>query len=339
MNKKIKIIIIIVLILLLSIGSTIAFLHETKPEKDNNLLLVRCQDDSCETKDTTTTKKVSTTTTSTTSTSTTSQVVITTTTTTVMVQSQQPANVNPVGDSSGATQGGTTVTESNTGTQTNEQHIVYQPTSDDDVVMHGDDTINVRDEYQQWGQNTIIRLLRPGEFLVPGKGGTYDWNVDNIVEEDVVYMATFSEDNKFNANILYKLKRNGEYIAGSEDEWIHFEEMNFKGRTLAPGETDTYNLEWKWIDAPNDTEVGHSENATYSFGMYIMAYEEIDYVPEYLGQGDGSASEDDEGIQGFINLLNPKTGDEIYIYMILVVLSTVGLVVIRHYRGNKDESI
>lgn len=228
--------------------------------------------------------------------------------------------------------------------------------TNDTVGASSNSVIGGRDNQMAWRRNTVFRLMDSNDVLVPGKHGNYDFYIDNKSDDSVVYMITFVEENEAHANILYKLKRNDEYIYGNEEDWVHYNEMDFNNRVLETAATDSYSLEWRWVDAPNDTEVGMTENATYNFGMNVVAYEERDTPPpdDWDDQFEDDPEEEPQDepqdtpteptvpkeeqpgeVKGEEehHWFNPRTGDAIYCYVALLILSIIALIVVIRYKG------
>jgi hypothetical protein len=72
----------------------------------------------------------------------------------------------------------------------------------------------------------------------------------------------------------YRLTHEGEYLAGSETEWVTFDELNQSQRIIKNKKDDVYFLEWKWFDSENDTEIGESDSSDYSLQIILKATQE-----------------------------------------------------------------
>lgn len=99
--------------------------------------------------------------------------------------------------------------------------------------------------------------------IAPGVQDTYVYTVECYGDYKMLYNMAFSDDNPLKVNMIYKLRRNGEYVAGDENTWVTVEELTQKGMTIAPGTIDVFILDWRWKDADNDTEIGETEGAKY----------------------------------------------------------------------------
>ena len=192
------------------------------------------------------------------------------------------------------------------------------PTEDgtvDDVLEGG--TVSVNDNDNKWTTNTEIRIFDVPQ-IAPGDGSTYEFVVNNNTPGNVNYSISFEEDNIANANMLYKLKRNDEYIAGDENTWVKYNELNFDSRILNKSYMDKYNIEWKWVPAENDTSAGRMLGAKYGLNIKVDAASTTEY-DRYSNA-----------------TLNPLTGDKILNYIEIALLSMIVLVLLTIKRRQKD---
>lgn len=167
----------------------------------------------------------------------------------------------------------------------------------------------VSDSYQVWKQQTSLNIFNV-EQIAPGDKGSYDFLINNNTSKNVKYNITFDEINEYNVNMLYKLKRNNNYVAGSSTEWVHFNELNLGDKVLNSRNNDSYTIEWKWVDSDNDTTVGRTEGAKYTLNISIKAAETDEF--------DVNASA----------TFNPNTGDKILYYIELALLAAIILVLL-----------
>lgn len=143
--------------------------------------------------------------------------------------------------------------------------------SEPSTPIEDEEDFFVNDNIDRWSQQDEINIFDvPG--IAPGYKGTYDFVINNNTKSTAIYDIIFEETNIHGANVLYKLKRNGEYIAGDDDTYVSYSELSFTNRTIFSNEKENYTVEWKWIDADNDTEVGRTPNATYTLKINVNAY-------------------------------------------------------------------
>ena len=82
------------------------------------------------------------------------------------------------------------------------------------------------------------------------------------------YSISFIEDNPYNINMKYKLKKNDTYIV---DHYVSATELNIADIKLNVNTGDTYYLEWKWISSSNDTEIGANPDSKYGLKINVEA--------------------------------------------------------------------
>ncbi len=204
---------------------------------------------------------------------------------------------------------------SGTGTAENTENNTSDDTTVDNNNQEGN--LTVGDNNQVWKQNTELKIFNV-PTIAPGDSGIYDFFINNNTNGNVMYNIVFNEENLYNVNMLYKLKRNGKYIAGSSTEWISYSNLNIGEKVLNSKNNDYYTIEWKWVDSDNDTAVGRTPGATYRLNVAIKAAETDKF--------------DVSGGSGF----NPETGDNILYYIELAILSIIILLLIILKRRQKD---
>lgn len=111
------------------------------------------------------------------------------------------------------------------------------------------------------------------KLIYPGITGEYRFNIENYTLKNISYKLTFSIENPKNVNIKFKLKRNGTYIVGNEEEYVTYDKLSQEELKLKTKMGDTYLLEWKWIEAANDNETtSKTERANYKVDIKGEAY-------------------------------------------------------------------
>ncbi len=128
----------------------------------------------------------------------------------------------------------------------------------------------------KWESTNVLNLFSnpffEGENIIaPLSTNAYEFIIKNSTNFNVSYNLKFVEDNEYNINMKYRLKRNNEYIAGNDEEWITYEELNTSVDNLDTKGSDTYYLEWKWFESENDTEVGSQIEANYILNIELSA--------------------------------------------------------------------
>ena len=107
--------------------------------------------------------------------------------------------------------------------------------------------------------------------IAPGVHGSYNFTVENFSDDTIKYDVIFSEENPYNINMVFKLKVNGDYVAGDSSNWVDFAELNRTGALINAQSRDLFTIEWKWEDAQNDTEVGTSYGSYYRMRIQVNA--------------------------------------------------------------------
>ena len=105
------------------------------------------------------------------------------------------------------------------------------------------------------------------QIIAPRSYGEYNFSVKNTTKKDISYKITYTEENHYNINLLYRIKRNNLYLTG----WKKVSEINNNEVILNPGKADNYIIEWFWKDSDNDTAVGELDLATYSLAINVTA--------------------------------------------------------------------
>lgn len=150
----------------------------------------------------------------------------------------------------------------------------------DGLIAYDNDTVI--------SKNTILNIFtHPSYYIVdgkvaPGAENAYQFAIRNNNDFGIIYGINFNEENSYNINMRYKLKVNGEYIAGNEKEYVTLEQLKETELKLPAYTYDVYTLEWKWVESDNDTEVGTNINSYYKLNLEISAeqFERYDETTE-----------------------------------------------------------
>ena len=197
--------------------------------------------------------------------------------------------------------------------RTGDPNEISTPDNSGDEVI-GD--FSVTDAIEDWSNQAALKIFDVSK-ISPHDNGSYDFIVNNNTNRFIKYILKLDEINEFNANISYRLKRNGVYVVGNENTYLRCDDLNIPEVSIESGKKDLYTLEWKWVEAPNDAEVGYAASkttATYSLKLSIKYYE----------PGINDTQE------------NPNTGDKIMIYIGVAIVSLLILIVtIIYYLNSK----
>lgn len=144
------------------------------------------------------------------------------------------------------------------------------------------------DGAQDWSRNNTLNIFNQGvrtlpdgtvekysldSGIIPEDSGLYGFTLSNENSSAIEYQITLSEENEARIPIKYRLKMSGEYIAGSEDEWLDIENFNADNLKLTRYSSMQFQLEWKW-DGSNDlldTQIGTKELADYLLTITLKA--------------------------------------------------------------------
>lgn len=158
----------------------------------------------------------------------------------------------------------------NTGNNTNP--------SEGEIVDNKDRIQILQNGAANWSELKELDIFNNSYFhdeaiIAPGVTGSYSFTVENISEEACIYDITYTEQNIYQINMVYKLKKNGQYIIGNENNWVKYDQLNTQDTTLNAYKKDIYTIEWKWKDADNDTEIGETPGANYKMFIKVDATE------------------------------------------------------------------
>lgn len=139
---------------------------------------------------------------------------------------------------------------------------------------------SVRDDSEKWETNTELKIfnkvsesfIRKGK-IAPGAESNYKFIIRNNNDFAVYYSITFLEDNTQGINMLYKVKRNNNYLLNASNQWITINNEKIIERELLKGNKDEYTLNWKWFNSSNDTALGIDGNVSYKLIINVEVEE------------------------------------------------------------------
>lgn len=152
--------------------------------------------------------------------------------------------------------------------------------NNDGEIVDNKDRIRILQNGQtDWNELKELDIFNNNYFhdeaiIAPGVQGSYNYTIENISEKSCIYEIKYVPENKYNVNMMYKLKKNGKYIAGNENTWVTYDKMNVQNEVLTGNSKDIYTIEWKWIDTDYDTEIGETPGADYKMFISVYATEE-----------------------------------------------------------------
>lgn len=144
--------------------------------------------------------------------------------------------------------------------------------NNDEQVIEGDDLI-VYDSDIEWDGVTEAKIFTNSMYeledvIAPESSNTYQFVVKNSSEYTLKYNIDFLEQNPYNVNMKYKLKKNDTYVI---NDYVSASELVAQNFVLPINSYDTFYLEWKWFSSSNDTNIGQIGDATYDLKMEVKA--------------------------------------------------------------------
>jgi len=131
-----------------------------------------------------------------------------------------------------------------------------------------------------WGQTTQLEIFYNDYFndikIAPGVSGEYSFEITNGRGNKIKYNIRLSDMNNYNINMKYRLKKDGEYVVGDNENWKNVSDINYNNQQLNINKSDKYILEWKWEDSDNDTLIGQNIDANYSLQINIYGEDLIE---------------------------------------------------------------
>lgn len=160
-------------------------------------------------------------------------------------------------------------------------------------VNAADGGFGVEDKNGEWTTEThtdIFHTFRyDNNLLYPGAGSTYTFRVHNSGEKYDACSIKIEDKNEFKIPLEFKLKRNGEYIIGTETSW-HMEPTLDTGLYKLRG-TEEYELEWRWqYQDEIESKRAEADARDTKLGVNAYSYDE----PYYLNitvYGEGGTDE------------------------------------------------
>ncbi len=141
----------------------------------------------------------------------------------------------------------------------------------------GEDNNNfeVISEDGTWNATNDLRIFsNPAyefkDIIAPGSSNVYNFMIKNNVDAKIQYNILFTEDNKHHIPMVFKLKKNDEYVLGNEKKWLDIDNFILESNELNVNSNDSYSLEWRWKDSKKDENIGMVE-AIYNLHITIQA--------------------------------------------------------------------
>lgn len=106
--------------------------------------------------------------------------------------------------------------------------------------------------------------------IAPGSHNTYNFQVHNSSNMTLNYNIDFSVESEYDINLKYRIRKNNEYIAGDENNYVSIDDISIPLTLLNSDSTDNYSIDWKWFDDDeNDNIIGENMKEEYKLMIHI----------------------------------------------------------------------
>lgn len=129
--------------------------------------------------------------------------------------------------------------------------------------------IRVTDDTMEIIQDEELNIFSNVKFdnepiIAPNSTGTYKFYIENVVDDNISYDITFTDEMSNKINMKYRLKLDNVYVRGNEKEYVDITELNLEDITVLKDSVNIFVLEWYWVDDDeNDTYVGSLKTDEY----------------------------------------------------------------------------
>lgn len=169
-----------------------------------------------------------------------------------------------------------TANQQATGNQSNNS----DSSTENDIPNQETENVQVVDSNKVWESTNQLRIFenpvyQMNNIIAPLSTNAYQFVIKNGTSIKVDYTLEFLEENIYRINMKYRLKKNGNYIAGNSEQWVSYQELNSFINSMEAKASDTYYLEWKWLESDNDTQIGATIGASYSLNIHIKAEQKV----------------------------------------------------------------
>lgn len=142
-------------------------------------------------------------------------------------------------------------------------------------MSSGTGNFEAYDDTAVWQSTNNLRIFENPIYdndsvIAPLSTNSYKFVIRNSTSYEVNYKIDFTEENKHNINMKYRLKKNNNYVVGSDSVWVTYSELELKSNNIGARENDTFILEWKWFESDNDTLVG-TLDSSYTLNINLSA--------------------------------------------------------------------
>ena len=139
-----------------------------------------------------------------------------------------------------------------------------------------EEVFSVHSENKEWSSSETLKFFENEHYydtvIAPGVSGQYTFAVKNSLDTDTSFQLQLSDTNLINVHLHYKIKIDGNYLI---EEWTKIPDIVLPIFEMAKKSDAIFTLEWKWIDAENDTEIGESADSVKYKIQILISNDEI----------------------------------------------------------------
>lgn len=138
-----------------------------------------------------------------------------------------------------------------------------------------EELIYVDDKSGNYVYQNNLNIFRNPAFnyknkIAPGSHNTYNFQVHNSSNMTLNYNIDFSVESEYDINLKYRIRKNNEYIAGDENNYVSINDISIPLTLLNSDSTDNYSIDWKWFDNDeNDNIIGENMKEEYKLMIHI----------------------------------------------------------------------
>ncbi len=138
------------------------------------------------------------------------------------------------------------------------------------------DGLSIFDEKGNFDNQKELNIFSNPAFemkpiIAPGSSNAYQFVIRNNNSFNIQYSIKMNETSKYNINMKYRLKQDGNYIIGNDNTWVTANKLIVEKVNLASKSNMPYILEWKWFESNHDTEIGKLDTANYKLSIQVVA--------------------------------------------------------------------
>lgn len=129
--------------------------------------------------------------------------------------------------------------------------------------------IKVTDDTMEIQQDEELNIFSNVKFdneaiIAPNSYGSYKFYIENVVDNNIKYALSFTDEMTNKINMKYRLKLDNVYIRGNKEEYVSIEDLSIEDITVMEDSVNVFVLEWYWEDDDqNDTYTGSLESDQY----------------------------------------------------------------------------